>query len=159
MEVPRMRVPRLRVLLAKTWRRSSEFVREAVPLFLIASFLVFVFDRAGGLAATVRVGRPLVRGLLGLPDAAVQVFVATALRRQTGATQLNRLHELFTNEQLVVTLLVMTFLAPCLNTTILLVKERGLKTAAAILGAAAASAVAIGAAVHWFFVIFGVTMS
>jgi len=158
MEVPRMRVPRLRVLLAKTWRRSLEFVREAVPLFLVASFVVFLFDRLGGLAATIRVARPLVRGLLGLPDSAVQVFVATALRRQTGATQLNRLHELFSNEQLVVTLLIMTFLAPCLNTTILLVRERGLKAAAAILGATAASAVAIGAAVHWACVAFGVTM-
>jgi ferrous iron transport protein B len=159
MEVPRMRVPRLRIMLSKTMRRTREFVREAVPLFLIASFAVFLFERLGGIRFTERVSRPLVSGLLGLPDAAVPVFVATAFRRQNGATQLNRLHELFSNEQMVVTLLVMTLLAPCLNTTILLFKERGSKAAVAILGTAALSALAIGAAVHWACVLFGVTLT
>jgi ferrous iron transport protein B len=155
MELPRMRVPRLRILLAKTVRRAREFVREAVPLFLAASFAVFLFQRLGGLAVTERVTRPLVRGLLGLPDSSVSVLVATAFRRQNGATQLNRLHQLFSNEQLVVTLLVMTFLAPCLNTTILIVKERGLKAGAAILTASALSAVAIGAFVHFAWTAVG----
>jgi len=49
LEIPRMRVPRPRVILVKTWRRTWHFMAEAMPIFLVASFVVFVIDRAGGL--------------------------------------------------------------------------------------------------------------
>jgi ferrous iron transport protein B len=148
LEIPPMRIPRVGVLMAKTWRRTWDFVREAVPVFLAASFAMFLFARAGGLAAMEEAAQPLVRDLLGLPDQAVQVFIKTAIRREAGATELNLLRDQFDHLQLVVTLLVMTLLLPCVNTAIVIVKERGLKAASVVLVTVILSAFLIGAAVN-----------
>lgn len=159
MEIPRMRVPRLRILWAKTWRRTWDFMREAVPIFLIASFVVFLFDRAGGLAVIEKAARPIVNGLLGLPDQAVQVFIKTAIRRESGATELEHLRGQFTNLQLVVTLLVMTFVMPCINATIVIIKERGLKPCLAIMATVVVSALTIGALTNLICRALGITFT
>jgi ferrous iron transport protein B len=148
LEIPQMRIPRPRVLLAKTWRRIRQFMREAIPIFLLASFLIFLFDRAGGLDVVENLARPFVHGLLGLPDDAVQVFIKTAIRREAGAAELNLLYTQFDNLQLIVTLLVMTFVMPCINATIVIIKERGLGAAMVILSTVLVFAVAAGAVVN-----------
>jgi len=148
LEIPRMRVPRLRVLWDKTWHRTWRFMREAVPVFLVASFVIFLFDRVGGLAVLENLARPFVHDVLGLPDQAVQVFIKTAIRRENGATELKHIRGQFDNVQLVVTMLVMTFVTPCLNSTIVIVRERGLKACLAILCTALVSAVAVGVLVN-----------
>ncbi len=157
LEIPRMRIPRVRVLLSKTFRRTWHFMREALPVFLLASFVVFVFDRVGGLALLERASSPVVQGLMGLPEGAVQVFIKTAIRREAGATELNLLRDQFTNLQLVVTMLVMTFLVPCINSAIVLVKERGLKVSAAILGIVVVYALTLGTALNWICRGLGIT--
>jgi len=157
LEIPRMRVPRPRVLLSKTTRRTWHFMREAVPVFLAASFAVFVFDRIGGLTLVEQAVAPVVQGMMGLPEGAVQVFIKTAIRREAGATELNLLRDQFTNLQLVVTMLVMVFLVPCINASIVLVKERGLKASAAILAVVVAYSLALGTAVNWTCRLLGVT--
>jgi len=149
MEIPPMRIPRPRVVLGKTWRRTWEFMREAVPIFLAAAFAVFVFDRLGGLALVERASAPLIQSVLGLPEEAVRIFIKTAIRREAGAAELNLLHGQFSHLQIVVTLVVMTFLIPCVNTIIVTIKERGFKTAAIILATVAFTAVLSGAALNW----------
>ncbi|MCP4602286.1 MAG: ferrous iron transporter B [Proteobacteria bacterium] len=159
LEIPQMRIPRLSIIWSKTWRRTWEFMREAVPIFLLAAFVVFVFDRAGGLAIIEDAARPLVNGLLGLPDQAVQVFIKTAIRRENGATELEHLRGQFTNLQLIVTMLVMTFVMPCINTAIVILKERGLKACLAILTFSVLSSVVVGALVNLTCRSFGITFS
>jgi ferrous iron transport protein B len=156
LELPRMRVPRPRVLLEKTFRRSFEFLREAVPVFLAASFVVFVFDRLGGLALVEEGARPVVQ-LMGLPDASVHVFIKTAIRREAGTAELSRMGSQFTDLQKAITLLVMVLSMPCINTSIVMVKERGLRVAAAALGASLAFAIVLGALVN--LVLRGWTLS
>jgi len=95
--------------------------------------------------------------VLGLPDEAVQVFIKTAIRREAGATELNLLSEQFDNVQLVVTLLVMVFLVPCINSVIVIFKEQGAKTSLAILATVVIWALAVGAAVNWVCRLAGVT--
>ena len=157
MEIPQMRIPRLGVVADKTWRRTRDFMGEAVPLFLIASFVVFVANRMGGLAVLERAARPVVHGLLGLPDGAVRVFIKTAIRRETGATELALLRPHFSNLQLVVTLLVMTFLMPCINASLVILKERGLRNAMAIFAVVAAAALATGTLVNLICTRLGVS--
>ncbi len=159
LEIPIMRIPRPLIVLKKTWRRTWHFLREAVPVFLLASFLVFVFDRAGGLVAVETFFRPFINGLLGLPDEFVQVFIKTAIRRENGATELLHVRTHFDNVQLVVTMLVMTFLIPCINTTIVIFKERGFRTAVIILTAVVCWAIAVGTAVNFICRALGVTFS
>ena len=159
LEIPPMRIPKLRVLARKTWRSTVEFMREAVPIFLAAAFAVFCIDRVGGLALIETIARPVTHGLLGLPDDAAQVFIKTAIRRESGAAELNLLRDQFTGAQLVVTMLVMTLVVPCINTLIVLFKEYGARVALPVLGLVIAWAVAAGAVLNLFCALFGLTFA
>jgi ferrous iron transport protein B len=159
LEIPAMRIPRPRIVLMKTWRRTWLFMREAVPIFLAASFLVFLFDRAGGLTVVENLLRPFVHGVLGLPDAFVQVFIKTAIRRENGATELVHVRDQFDNVQLTAAMLMMTFLIPCINATIVIFKERGIKVASAILGTVVVWAMVVGAVFNSVCRAFGVTFT
>jgi ferrous iron transport protein B len=159
MEIPQMRIPRPAIVLRKTWRRTWEFMREAVPIFLVASFVVFLIDRAGGLRILEETARPFIHGVLGLPDEYVQVFIKTAIRRENGATELKHIRDRFDNVQLVVAMLVMTFLVPCINATIVIIKERGLKVSIAIFFTVAIWAVVAGGLLNLVCRSFGITFS
>ena len=86
--------------------------------------------------------------MLGLPEESVQVFIKTMIRRESGAAELNLIMGGFDNVQLVVTLLVMTFLTPCINSFFVLIKERGLKNAFLLVLVASVHALLVGAAVN-----------
>jgi ferrous iron transport protein B len=159
MEIPPMRAPRLASVTLRTLRQTFHFMKEALPLFLLASLVVFVVDRAGGLEALERGAHPVVNGLLGLPDDAVRVFVKTLIRRESGAAELELARGGFDNVQLVVTLLVMSFLMPCVNSAMVLVKERGLPAAAAMIGVVCVYAVGVGAALNAVCRALGVTFA
>lgn len=159
LQIPRMRIPHPGGVVRKAWWRTRRFMREAVPVFLLASLAVFVFAKSGGLHALSAVAAPVVQGLLGLPEAAVQVLVKTAIRRENGATELGLLRAQFTNLQMVTVLLIMTFVMPCINATAVIVKERGLKASIAILAVVVTTAVGVGAAVSFFCNYLGVTFT
>ena len=159
LEIPKMRVPRLKIVLSKTWRRTIHFMREAVPVFLAASFVIFIFNRLGGLHILENLLRPFIEGVLGLPDKFVQVFIKTAIRRENGATELVHVRSQFDNVQMVTALLVMTFLMPCINAVIVIFKERGIRTAAAILGTVFVWAIVVGAVFNFVCRTFGITFA
>ncbi|MBW2276835.1 MAG: ferrous iron transporter B [Deltaproteobacteria bacterium] len=158
-EVPPMRIPKLRSVLRHSVRQTYHFMKEAVPLFMLASLVLFTVDRLGGLAAAERVTEPLVGGLLGLPEDSVQVFIKTMIRRESGAAELNLTMGGFDNVQLVVTLLVMTFLTPCINSFFVLIKERGLRNAIVLVLLASVNALLVGAAVNGICRGLGVTFT
>ena len=157
LELPPMRAPGLRSILVTTWRRTWAFMNEAVPLFLLAAFLVFLFDYVGGLRLLENATRPLMNDLLGLPEASVRVFMKTIIRREAGAVELDLLRADFSNLQLVVTLLTMTLLIPCVNTVVVLVKERGTRVAVEILAGVFFYALLAGGAVNHVCQALGIT--
>jgi ferrous iron transport protein B len=159
MELPPIRVPRVRHVLWMTWRQTYLFMREAVPYFLFATFLMFVFQRVGGLDLARDAMRPGFESLLGLPDETVQVMIKTFIRRENGAAELERLKDLFTPLQQVVTVLVMTFVAPCFNAAIILYKERGAGAATAILVVVTAYAFGLGMLVNHGCRLLGITFA
>ena len=106
-----------------------------------------------------KVSRPLVTDFMGLPEKSIQVFIKTIIRRESGATELEHLHGIYTNLQLVVTLLVMTFLSPCLNAIIVLFKERGFKTALLMIGSVFVYALLAGAAINHICRLLGITFT
>ena len=152
-----MRTPGVRSILVTTWRRTWAFMKEAVPLFLLAAFLVFLFDYVGGLRLLENAVRPLMNGLLGLPESAVRVFMKTIIRREAGAVELDLLRANFSNLQLVVALLTMTLLIPCVNTMVVLFKERGARVAGVILAGVFAYALLAGGLVNHLCRALGVT--
>ena len=158
LELPPLRLPRLRNLLTKTSLRVRWYLGEAVPLFLIGTALLFVLDRIGGLAIIANAARPVVTGLLGLPSKAAEVFVMGFLRRDYGAAGLFLMasNGALSHVQAVVALTVMTLFVPCVANFLMIVKERGLKIGLAILVFITAIAVGTGAALHAALRIFHV---
>jgi ferrous iron transport protein B len=151
LELPPIRWPRLGNLLTKTRLRVRWYLGEAVPLFLIGTAMLFVLDRTGALRLVSAAGRPVVTGLLGLPDATSQILVMGFLRRDYGAAglfQLARSGEL-TGVQAVVALTVMTLFVPCVANFLMMVRERGLKTGLAILGVITPVAILTGAGLNY----------
>jgi len=159
LEIPPMRLPKpwavLKMAVAKTWF----FMLEALPVFVIASAGVFLFERAGGLHLLEHTLGPIIHNVMGLPEKSVQVFIKTMIRRESGATELEHLHHIYTNLQLVVNLLVMTLVAPCINSFIVLFKERGIKVGLAINLAVFLYAIVLGSIVNYLCLYFGVTFT
>jgi len=158
LELPPLRLPGIRNLASKTLLRIRWYLWEAVPLFLVGTALLFVLDKTGLLKWVVAGGRPIVTGLLGLPEQTAQVFVMGFLRRDYGAAGLFQLAHAgqLSATQAVVALTVMTLFVPCVANFLMIIKEQGLKAAVAILVFVTTVALSTGAGLHYAFRILGV---
>jgi ferrous iron transport protein B len=158
MELPPIRLPRLKNILIKTRMRVWWYLGEAVPLFLIGTVLLFVLDRVHALGLLAAIGRPVVTGLLGLPASTAQILLMGFLRRDYGAAGLFHLAQTgqLTAVQAVVALTVMTLFVPCVANFLMIVRERGLRTACALLGVITPIAVFTGAGLNYVLHTLGV---
>lgn len=159
MEIPTMRVPKPWPILKMSVAKSYFFMKEAIPVFIFASLAVFIFQRLGGLELLENSFGPIIGKVMGLPEKSIQVFIKTMIRRESGATELEHLSAVYTNLQLVVNLIVMTFLAPCLNSIIVLFKERGSKAASVIMITVVIYAITLGGFVNHFCRWFGISFT
>jgi ferrous iron transport protein B len=146
LELPPIRLPRLRNLLTKTALRVRWYLGEAVPLFLFGTALLFVMDRTGLLAWLTAAAQPIVTGALGLPPRAAEVFVMGFLRRDYGAAGLFTMAQAgaLTGVQAVVALTVMTLFVPCVANLLMIIRERGARVGFAILAFVTVVAVSTG---------------
>ena len=151
LEIPMLRVPGLIPILKRAGIRLYAFMREAVPIFVLGSVILFVFDELGGLDLIRKASLPIVQGLMGLPGQSVDVFIMTVLRREAGAALLDRFfdREVFNGLQAVVILIVMTTLMPCINAIIVIFKERGIKVSLTIMAVAVFYALFLGTLLNW----------
>jgi ferrous iron transport protein B len=152
-------MPQMRNLLTKTVLRIRWYLGEAVPLFLIGTALLFLLERTGVLGLLGRAFEPIVSGWLGLPARAADVFIMGFLRRDYGAAGLFTMvgDGALTATQSVVALTVMTLFVPCVANLLMIVKERGVRVAFAILTFVTIVAVGTGAALNHLLGAFGVT--
>jgi ferrous iron transport protein B len=159
MVIPNMRLPKPGRIVKSAAAKTYFFMKEAIPVFILASVVVFLFDRIGGLALLEQLAKPIIKDFMGLPEKSVQVFIKTIIRRENGATEIEHLSGIYSNLQLVVNLLVMTFLFPCINAAIVLFKERGTKVAATIMTINVIYAILIGSIVNHACRILGITFT
>jgi ferrous iron transport protein B len=150
LELPPIRLPRMRNLATKTALRVRWYLGEAVPLFLVGTALLFLLDRAGALEFLTRMSRPIVTGALGLPSESAGVFVMGFLRRDYGAAGLFKMAQdgSLTGVQSVIALTVMTLFVPCVANLLMIIRERGLRTGLAILAAVTVIAIGTGSVLH-----------
>jgi ferrous iron transport protein B len=155
-EIPPIRVPQLKNVAIKTWYRVQWYLKEAVPLFLLGTLVLFVLDSvqlAGkNLLLWVQTAlEPVLASLLHLPPGAAGIFLLGFLRRDYGAAGLYDLARkgLLDGQQIVVSLIVLTLFVPCLASFLMIIKEQGLKRAVAIAGFIVPFAILVGAAVGW----------
>ncbi|WP_373048186.1 ferrous iron transport protein B [Vulgatibacter sp.] len=162
LELPPIRRPQLSNILVKVVARIEWYLKEALPLFLLGTFVLWVFDRLQLLPLVIRAVEPVVTGVLGLPKEAGVSFVIGFLRRDYGAAGL---FDLFNERmragtlgvegeiQVVVAMTVITLFVPCIANFFMIVKERGLKTGLAMVAFIFPFAVAVGGVVnvlmHW----------
>lgn len=149
-ELPPLRTPRPRNILEKTRLRLLWYVTEVVPLFVIGALALFGLDKLGILGAFERGVRPVVEGLLGLPAQAAAAFIMGFFRRDYGAAGLYHLQQAGQMDviQVLVSLVVITLFVPCIANFLVIVKERGWRTALAIVAFVLPYAVLVGAAVN-----------
>ncbi len=150
-ELPPLRWPQWRNIVAKTRARLLWYLTEVVPLFIIGTLALFALDKAGALAAVQRAARPVVTGLLGLPGEASSAFVMGFFRRDYGAAGLFQLQQAgaLDTVQILVSLVVITLFVPCIANLLVIIKERGWPTAMAIVGFIVPYSILVGAVVNF----------
>ena len=151
LEIPPIRVPQLSNLGIKTMARIEWYLREAVPLFVIGTLILFVADRMGWLLYMQKVAEPVVVGALNLPPKTTEAFLIGFLRRDYGAAGLFDMSRagLLTPLQVVVSLVTITLFIPCLANFLVIIKEQGAKVAAGMAAFIFPFAVIVGAAVNF----------
>lgn len=133
-EIPPLRVPQLENILVKTLARLEWYVKEAVPLFIAGTLLLFLLDKFALLSAIQNLAAPVVQNFLELPVQTTEAFVVGFLRRDYGAAGLYALAEkgLLSPRQIVVSLVTITLFVPCVANFFIIIKERGWKIAMGI---------------------------
>lgn len=134
-ELPPLRWPVLSNVALKTLARIEWYIKEVVPLFLLGTAILFIFDRTGLLAWIIQLGEPLVAGWLGLPPEASSAFLVGFLRRDFGATGLYVMQSagLLSPIQVVVAMVTITLFIPCLASVLMIARERSWSTAISML--------------------------
>ncbi|HEY7509941.1 MAG TPA: ferrous iron transport protein B [Vicinamibacteria bacterium] len=150
LELPPLRLPRLGNILLKTAARVEWYLKEAVPLFLLGTLILFVADRLRLLGVLERVGEPVVTRALGLPPETASAFLIGFLRRDFGAAGLYRLAQegRLDAVQVLVAAVTITLFLPCVANFFMIAKERGWRTAWTVAAVITPLAVAVGAALN-----------
>jgi ferrous iron transport protein B len=135
-ELPPMRFPQITNIIAKTGARLKWYLKEAVPLFILGTFILFVSDKIGLLNWIEKILSPLIVIWLHLPKETTAAFIIGFLRRDYGAAGLYALAKAGALDkiQIFVSLIVITLFVPCIAQFFVTVKERGLKIALIIAG-------------------------
>ncbi|MBI2212914.1 MAG: ferrous iron transport protein B [Acidobacteria bacterium] len=136
LEVPPIRAPKVSNILIKVAARTEWYLREAVPLFVVGTLVLYLLDLTGVLVTLQHWLSPLVVGALGLPAEAANSFIIGFLRRDYGAAGLFMMQRdgLLNPIQTVVSLTVITLFIPCVANFLMIVKERGIKVGLGMAG-------------------------
>jgi ferrous iron transport protein B len=160
LELPPIRVPQFTNILIKTLARVQWYLKEAVPLFILGTFILFVGHKVGALAYVQKLTDPIVVNFLGLPSKAAEAFVIGFLRRDYGAAGLFMLAKegLLDPVQIVVSLTVMTLFVPCIANFFMMVKERGIRAALYMIAFIFPFAFGVGGVMNWVLRYFHVAL-
>jgi ferrous iron transport protein B len=151
LEIPPLRMPSPANIAIKTLARTEWYLKEAVPLFVLGTILLFGLDAVGVLPILQHASEPLVTGFLGLPAKTADAFLIGFLRRDYGAAGLLKLQQggQLDGIQVVVSLVVITLFVPCVANFFMMIKERGLKAAVAMVAFIVPFAFVVGGILNW----------
>ncbi len=159
-DIPPLRIPVLSNIFFKTLSRTEWYLKEAVPLFIVGTLILFTLDKIGGLAIIERVASPVVVSFLGLPAKATEAFLIGFLRRDYGAAGLFALAQngQLNPNQVVVSLVTITLFVPCVANLLVMIKERGLRTGLAITAFIFPFAFLVGGVLNFGFNLLGIKL-
>jgi ferrous iron transport protein B len=157
MELPPLRLPTLTNVLIKTYTRMEWYFREVFPMFIIASAVIWLGKITGAFDLVLNALLPLVRWL-GLPDQAAVAFLFGFFRRDYGAAGLYDLRDAMSGVQILVATVTMTLFVPCVAQFSVTLKERGWKTALAIMAFIFPFAFLMGGLLKWLLTALGLQL-
>lgn len=146
-DLPAIRLPLLDNVLKKTFQKTVMFLKEAVPLFVIGAILITVLQYTNTLTFIQQAMSPITVSLLQLPQETSTAFIMGIIRRDFGAAGLTAIA--MTQQQVLVSLIVMTLFVPCIAAIMVIFKERGTRDALAIWLGSFLVAFATGGIVAW----------
>ncbi len=149
MELPPLRMPRLDNVIIKTWSRMKWYFMEVLPLFALASLIIWIGRITRLFDAAIAVLQPAVH-VMGLPAKSAEAFLYGFFRRDFGAAGLYTLdgRGLLDGVQVVVACVALTMFVPCIAQFLMMKKEQGLKMSLAVAGFSVVMAFAIGAGLN-----------
>ena len=160
LELPPIRMPKIKNLATKTLGRIEWYVKEAVPLFILGTLMLFTADKLMILGVIEKAASPIVVGLMGLPEKATEAFLIGFLRRDYGAAGLYAMQKdgLLTPAQVLVSVVTITLFVPCIAQFFVTIKERGIKPALVMVLFIFPFAVMVGALLNLGINFFGITL-
>jgi len=126
MELPPMRMPQLSNIVTKTYTRMQWYFIEILPLFILASVLLWLGKITGFFVRLVDWMTPTMHAL-GLPKEVTVAFIFGFFRRDYGAAGLYDLQTkgILDPRQLTVAAVTLTLFIPCVAQFLIMKKERG----------------------------------
>lgn len=133
MELPPMRLPQLSNIMTKTYTRMQWYFLEILPLFILASILLWLGKITDFFTVLVEWMSPVMASI-GLPKEAAVAFIFGFFRRDYGAAGLYDLQTggLLDARQLTVAAVTLTLFIPCVAQFLVMKRERGMAVATGI---------------------------
>ena len=156
-ELPPLRLPKISNVLTKTYTRMVWYFKEIFPLFMLASFLIWILNLFGLFEIIINALEPVVNSI-GLPDDTSSVFFFGFFRRDYGAAGLFEIQNALTGVQLTVAAVTLTLFVPCVAQFMIMIKERGMKTAISMFIFVLFYAFAVGYILNKILITSGVTL-
>jgi len=128
MEIPPLRLPKIKNILVKTFVRMKWYFWEIIPLFIFASVLIWLGRLTGLFDLIVGWLEPIALAL-ELPREVAPVFLYGFFRRDYGAAGLFDIQSQMglTGNQLLICAVVLTLFLPCIAQFQVMLKEHGTK--------------------------------
>ncbi|UCC80581.1 MAG: ferrous iron transport protein B [Candidatus Zixiibacteriota bacterium] len=147
LEIPPMRLPKIENIAVKTLMRLEWYLKEAVPLFILGTLVLFVLDKLNILILAKKMFAPVATGMLGLPEKSAEAFIMGFLRRDYGAAGFKNMFDngLLDPVGAIVAMVTITLFVPCIANFFIIIKERGLKTALLMVSFIIPFAISVGA--------------
>ena len=151
LEMSPLRRPRAKNVLQKSWMRIREFLLVAMPLLIIASIILGLFQYSGLMAAFEEFIAPFSEAVLGLPSYATTALIFGILRKEMALETLvilagtADLGSVLSMAQIYIFAVVSVLFVPCIATIAILRKEIGTKMALVISAYTLAIGILVGA--------------
>ncbi|MCF8008306.1 MAG: ferrous iron transport protein B [Halanaerobiales bacterium] len=149
-DLPPVRMPKILNVLNKTYLKSKYFIFEAGPIFALGAVVITLMKELNILEKIQNTVAPLIIGWLKLPKEATDAFIMGIIRRDFGAAGLYSLS--LTNEQTLVSLIVITLFVPCIAAMLVMIKEQGIKQALIVWLGSWFAAFTVGGIVAFFMI-------
>lgn len=154
LELPAIRVPSPKAIIVKTYYRLYWFLKEALPIFIIAAVALFFVDKIGLLDLIKTVLSPVVVGWLGLPIDIVDALILSLARHEAAAGLLLDMVDsgALNFIQCVVAVTITTMFVPCFANIVAMCKQMGVKTGLAMTVAINMSSFVLAGILNWILV-------